>query len=427
MPAQIMVIDSQLQELQATKDILTRHGFNVIQSTGGMMALKQIEAMRGEIDMVILDVVLDELNGYEVCRSLRRHPDTVHLPILAFTAPESREQKTEVFEAGADDCMSKPYEPSELLARVKVQLRRAAFAPNRTEKAATKCKTLAVHSLRGGAGVTTLAANLATSLAQIWQQDVVMMDLVLAASQARLMFNLSPRNTWAELIRMPVEDIDDHVLDTMLLRHKSGVSVLPAPRVQNCRDPLDGARVRQLLSLLRARFHCIVLDTPHDLQQGTVTALDESDKILSVMVPELASLAGANAALEVFQTMNYPANRVHVVLNRIHERHQVDQRQIETTLKRPVDVIIPYAGYAATEAINLGEPVTLSSPESAVSTAVEDLAFCLSKKDHPEEPPADPSHAWQRATRRWGRKDHKGFRRLFGWRSPASSEPQPGN
>ena len=250
---------------------------------------------------------------------------------------------------------------------------------------------------------------------------------ILAASQARLMFNLSPRNTWAELIRMPVEDIDDHVLDTMLLRHKSGVSVLPAPRVQNCRDPLDGARVRQLLSLLRARFHCIVLDTPHDLQQGTVTALDESDKILSVMVPELASLAGANAALEVFQTMNYPANRVHVVLNRIHERHQVDQRQIETTLKRPVDVIIPYAGYAATEAINLGEPVTLSSPESAVSTAVEDLAFCLSKKDHPEEPPADPSHAWQRATRRWGRKDHKGFRRLFGWRSPASSEPQPGN
>ena len=421
MPAQIMLIDSEMVNLQATKNILSQGGYHVIEATSGMKALKQLETTASDIDMVILDAALNELNGFEVCRSLRRHPETVHMPILAFTAPSSREQKTEMFEAGADDCMSKPYEPSELLARVKVQLRRSKKA---TEAQKAKCRTFAVYSLRGGAGVTTLASNLSVNLAQLWNHDVVLVDLVLGASQARLMFNLLPNRTWAELGRVPAEEIDDHLLDTMLLRHSSGVSVLTAPGVQECREPLDGTRIRQALSLLRARYRYIVLDLPHDLQEGTVAALDEADKVLSVMVPDVASLANQLAALEAFQLMNYPSHRVRVVMNRIHERNQVDTQQIETTLKRPVDVVIPFASDAATEAINLGRPLALAAPESAVSAAVEDFAFRLSKKDHPEEQPAEPSQAWQRATRRLGHQQRKGLGRFFGWGPPPSSEPQ---
>ncbi len=421
MTSQIMLIDSQMADLQATKHVLSQGGYNVVEATSGISALKQIESMVRNIDMVILNAALDELNGFEVCRSLRRHPETVHLPILAFTAPTSREQKTEMFEAGADDCMSKPYEPSELLARVKVQLRRSKKP---TGVQAAKSKIFAVYSLRGGSGVTTLATNLSVSLAQLWNEDVVLVDLVLASSQARLMFNLLPNRTWEELGRVSAEDIDDHLLNTMLLQHSSGVSVLPAPRVQECREPLDGARIRHTLSLLRARYRYVVLDMPHDLQEGTVAALEESDKILSVMVPDVASLANQLAALETFKLMNYSSHRVRIVMNRIHERNQVDSNHIETTLKRPVDVVIPFAGDAATEAINLGQPLTLAAPESAVSTALEDFAFHLSKKDHSEGQPAEPSQAWQRASRRLSHQQRKGLGRFFGWGPPPLKEPE---
>ena len=123
MPAQIMLIDSHADDLRAISRILSHGGFTVVEAISGMKALGQIEAMSGEIDMVILDMVLEEPNGYEVCRSLRRNPDTMHLPILALMASRHKDHNVGVIDAGADDCMSKPCKPSELLVRVGAQLR----------------------------------------------------------------------------------------------------------------------------------------------------------------------------------------------------------------------------------------------------------------------------------------------------------------
>ena len=109
MPAQIMLIDSHADDLRATSRILSHGGFTVIEATSGKKALRQIEAMPGEIDMVILAVALEELNGYEVCRSLRRNPDTMHLPILTLTASRHKDHNVGVIDAGADDYIIKPF------------------------------------------------------------------------------------------------------------------------------------------------------------------------------------------------------------------------------------------------------------------------------------------------------------------------------
>src|SRR5262249_40250695 len=149
-------------------------------------------------DLIILDVMMPHLNGYEVCRQLRRRPTLAQRPIMMLTAQDSLEERINGLEAGADDYMCKPFEAAELQARVKALLRRAT--PISVEPAALgrQGKVIATFSLRGGIGVSTLAANLAIGLAQLWGQPTALVDLALTAGQSALMLNLALRNSWSD-------------------------------------------------------------------------------------------------------------------------------------------------------------------------------------------------------------------------------------
>ena len=102
---------------------LTASGYEVFKAASGPEALRQVDDIRP--DLIILDVMMPEMDGYEVCRRLRNTATTARLPIMMLTAQESVEEKVRGFEAGADDYMTKPFQPPELQARVKVLLRRA--------------------------------------------------------------------------------------------------------------------------------------------------------------------------------------------------------------------------------------------------------------------------------------------------------------
>ncbi len=113
--ATILVVDDQPQNLRLLDAILSPRGYDVRTAASGEEALVTIEA--GEVDLVLLDIVMPEMNGYEVCRRVREQADTAYLPIVMLTA-SGEEQKTKALEAGADDFLTKPIDQSELLARV---------------------------------------------------------------------------------------------------------------------------------------------------------------------------------------------------------------------------------------------------------------------------------------------------------------------
>lgn len=144
-------------------------------------------------DLIILDIMMPDLNGYEVCRRLRRKPTMAQRPIMMLTAQDSLEERINGLEAGADDYMCKPFEAAELQARVKALLRRVAPTSPEPEAAGRQGKVIATFSLRGGIGVSTVAANLAVGLAQL-------------SGQSALMLNLPLRNSWADLGRASVAD-----------------------------------------------------------------------------------------------------------------------------------------------------------------------------------------------------------------------------
>ena len=111
----VLAVDDQPPNLRLLEAVLTPRGYEVITAGSGTEAL----AILGErdVDLVLLDVVMPELDGYEVCRRIRAEPATAYLPVVMITASGS-EQRLSALEAGADDYVTKPFDTSELLARV---------------------------------------------------------------------------------------------------------------------------------------------------------------------------------------------------------------------------------------------------------------------------------------------------------------------
>src|SRR6266496_4916182 len=122
----ILVVDDSTFNLKIITASLTPSGYEVVTANNGREALDCVDAMLP--DLIILDVMMPELNGYEVCRRLRSKPTIANRPIMMLTAQDSLEERINGLEAGADDYMSKPFEVPELQARVKALLRRAAPA-----------------------------------------------------------------------------------------------------------------------------------------------------------------------------------------------------------------------------------------------------------------------------------------------------------
>ena len=121
MPAKILVVDDTPKNVKLLADVLTAKGYSVITAGSGREALAQTDAARP--DLVLLDVVMPEMSGYEVCRKIRERPVTQMLPVIMVTALDPAEERVKGIDAGADDFLTKPINQAELLARVRSLLR----------------------------------------------------------------------------------------------------------------------------------------------------------------------------------------------------------------------------------------------------------------------------------------------------------------
>ena len=398
MDARILIIEDDLISQKLHRKVIESAGYKVTMAADGLEGL--MHAKEQDFDLVISDVMMPNMDGYETCQRLRENPKTAQIPILLLTALDNLESKIKGFEAGADDYLSKPYEPDELIARVSVLLRRKPVPVEPRQTLEKKGKVIGMFSLRGGVGVSSIAANLSIGLAQLWGQESALVDLALTAGQAALMLNLPLRNTWADLAPMEAEEIDREVLSQTLRSHPSGVHVLSAPRRVEDGELIQAAQVNRVLEILQQSYDYIVLDLPHNFSETTLAGLDVADEIFVVLAPELASVRSTAMALEVFETLEYSLDSTRLILNWIFERQGLSVGDIETGLSREIKTVIPFASEQFVRAINYGTPPVLAEPESALGVIFEDLAFWVSKDDHKKQRPEEPTEAWKRLAKR---------------------------
>lgn len=401
----ILAIDDDPITLKIVSRSLAGAGYEVVTARDGLEALAQVDSVRP--DLIILDVMIPGLDGYEVLRRLKTRTDAPVLPVLMLTADDTVEGKIKAFTAGAADYLAKPFDAAELVARVKALLRR--FVPSAMAPGA-ESTVIAVFSLRGGCGVSTLAANLAAGLAQIWSHSVALVDLALTAGHAALLFNLLLHHTWADLARIPPAELDDDLLGKVLLTHASGVRVLASPREPQLADAVSAEHVAQVIRLLKARYPYVVLDLAHDFSPTNLAGLDAAHRIVTIMTPDLASAYVTARALDVFETLEYSKDRIYLVLNWTFEGGGLARKDMEAFLKHPTRLVIPFAPDPIVKAINTGVPPVLDAPESPLGALLEDLAFALSTEAHRAQGPATPTQAWERVQQRIRRRQARAAR-----------------
>ncbi|MBP7694060.1 MAG: response regulator, partial [Anaerolineales bacterium] len=152
MSARIYVVDDSPVTAGAARHYLEAVGYQVEVLPDGPTALRAVE--QKPPDLILLDVVMPGIDGFEVCRRLRQTPAGAGLPIIMLTGESTISDKKRGFEAGADDYLLKPVEAAELQMRVAAQLRRVMRAGS-----APVGRVITVFSLRGGAGCSSLAVN----------------------------------------------------------------------------------------------------------------------------------------------------------------------------------------------------------------------------------------------------------------------------
>lgn len=397
----ILVIDDDRLIRKIVTAVLSELGYEVATANSGLEALKLIKGVKA--DAIITDRFMPGIDGFEFTRRLRREPDLAHLPILVLTGKADLEDKLAAFEAGADDIIVKPFEAAELAARLTALLRRAeALKAARSQQleAADSAYMVAVHSLRGGIGCSTLAVNLAMAFRNLWQSPTVLLDMVPNAGQVALMLNKPLKRTWANLAQMETNDMDYPMLATIVSKHETGLDFIASPTQPVVAEEISQANIKQAVAVLRPRYEYVVADLPHDFSATTLDILDTSDSVLLLLAPELASVRATAVALDTYSQLMYPPEKIKLVLNWTFEHGGLTLSRIEAALRHPISLVIPFASRRFVSAINRGMPLVQEKPEDPITALLEDFAFRMSKQRDQSIPPADPSEAWRRVNNR---------------------------
>jgi pilus assembly protein CpaE len=397
----ILVIDDEAINHQLVARALMPLQCEIHTADNGKGGIAQARALKP--DLIISDVMMPDISGYEVTRLLRREPQFAATPILILTAQSGLQDKLKSFEAGADDHLTKPFDASELVVRVTSLLRRVEAVKLSGHKAAISegAQTIAIHSLRGGIGSSTLAVNLGIGFASLWREPTLLMDLTMTAGQVALMLNMTLRRTWADIAHFSANELDADALSSIIGTHESGLHFIAAPTFPSEAEVLRGETLGRALQIAKAQYEYVIADLPHDFSEPAIQALDAADLILLIASPDMASVRAVKAAMDTYEQLGYNKEKIKLVVSAPFPHSSLTKERIETALGMNALVTIPYVQDVLVDAINLGQPPVYHKPNESISGFLQDFAFRLSKDSHKKVKPENPTDTWNRVYKRY--------------------------
>lgn len=254
---------------------------------------------------------------------------------------------------------------AELSVMIREQAPSLPVASTHADSAGT---VITVFSAKGGCGKTTLATNLAVSLADRGRRQVVLVDLDLAFGDVAIALQLFPAHTIADAIPI-AGSLDGEAIRAVLTPHSPGLSALVAPVDPGTGESISADLVGRILDLLRRQFDYVVIDTPPAFDDQVIAALDVSDVIALIATLDVPALKNLKLTLETLDLLQYPREKWRVVLNRADSKVGLTVGEVEKTLRTTISSYIP-SSRDVPAAINRGVPIMLDDPKHPVSLAI---------------------------------------------------------
>ncbi len=387
MTEKILIIDDDLDTLRLVGLMLQKQGYQIAAANNGDQGLAKV--LQEKPDLILLDVMMPDMDGYEVARRLRENPDTASIPILMFTAKTQLDDKVTGFEAGADDYLTKPTHPTELHAHVKALLARAVKAQQLKQTASLKRNAFVtgIISARGGLGVSSIALNLASMLQGDTNAETIIAELTPGMGTIGRDLGFSDTNGLTQLLKSAPEDISTEAVIDALLRHKSGLKLLVASE-QPQDAPLVSALAQgetlfaQLASL--ARF--LVLDFGASLPVLSQSLLPKCDHVVVLVEAFSNSIAHTKLLIEDLLNLGLEKKQITLVLNnRVRSDMLLSLSDVEKELGSSINVTFTPAPELYSQASRRKTTAILMQPESMTKKQYENLAKIITENEAEEE------------------------------------------
>jgi DNA-binding response OmpR family regulator len=366
-PNRILIVDDEVDTLRLVGMLLEREGFQIVAASSGQQAIDK--AIAEQPVLIILDVMMPEMDGYQVAAQLRKHPATDTIPILMFTAKTTVNDKVTGFQAGADDYLTKPVHPTELITRVQALLQRS----RRTGGEVGRGQVIGFLPTKGGLGTSSLALNVALELQKAYpDKQVVLVELQDGKGSLALQLGMNVPGGIQALSERPIAQINKNYLNDNLVRHTSGLHLLLSTHQPSGTGPkLTRDFSRTILRYLNADYDYVLLDLPAALDEATVEALRMTGNIILTLDANRIGLLMAQTMLEGLDRYNIGAYKAKVVLiNRTPAAASLNRQDIENALQHTMICSIPPAPDLAYESVQNGRPMVLIQPRSLVAQQV---------------------------------------------------------
>jgi pilus assembly protein CpaE len=276
--------------------------------------------------LLIVDLSENDGSGLKLLHRIRqRFPDT---SVIAVAGAKDPDLILEGLRSGISDFLALPLGKDDIRTAVQRALRRDA-APRPAGE------IIALFSLKGGQGVTTLALNLADQLQTVHGKRVLLLDLNLYMGQVGAYLNLPAGYSPFDLLR-DIERIDENLLFSSLSRHPRGFYFLTAPEVISDADEIGADDVRRMLALLAEHFDAIVVDLPHNFADKTLAVMEAAEHLLLVTVQGIIEIKSVQRTLELLSELQYREDKVKIVLNRFLRNRDLGVKELTELFQQPI-------------------------------------------------------------------------------------------
>lgn len=382
-PTTVLVISKNPELLGATqKGLADQAQFQLVeQSLTSTDPLPKIN--RAKPDIILLDCEFNNKPTSLVENIVSKFPQSA---VVAILSQGDLAQSDMIILSGARAFLLYPYQQGKLvhtLNQVKKLIERARTASSQDsstedQAASTSNKTITVFSPKGGTGTTTIATNLAISLRQITNQEVLLIDGKHLFGHISLYLNLRSGNSINDLIAH-AGMLDQQLIEQVMVKHSSGINVLPSPNKISLVQDIRPDNLFSVVQMLKDVFPYIIIDGGNHLDENTVTYLDASDRILLALNPNLASMRDARIFLEVSDSLSYPKNKTLLLVNLAGHKADVREKDIEKIIKIPIFGTISADEKLALSSLNDGVPILLKKPKHRISREYKKITKNLIK------------------------------------------------
>jgi pilus assembly protein CpaE len=238
-----------------------------------------------------------------------------------------------------------------------------------------------VTGAKGGVGTTTIAVNLAVSLAKAESfQSVALVDMNLVFGETPLFLDIDPTYHWGEIAKN-ISRLDTTFLMSILSKHSSGVYVLPSTSQLDGHNVETPEIIERLLRVMQSVFDCIVIDGGQNLGDISLKIFEMSHTILIISVLSLPCLANVNRLLKSLYVLGHPLDKSEVVINRYLKNREISLKDAEDSINRRIFAAIPNDYRTTMSAINQGKPLCDMAPKKPITRGIRELAAALMQQE----------------------------------------------